>query len=655
MELDDRNLERILPEGYSRSDGLPRVCCVGRPEDLATHREEVAADLLGVRPCAVCFPDPADFSDVQVAVFLITKSFLEDPACLSAFSTAAEKNVPILPLQLEPGVAEGFNAFCLGRFKRTYQLLWKGDPDPTAIPYETKLERFLDRVFLEEGPVRQHLDAVFRPGSIFLSYRKKNRVLAQELMKRIHDLPGRENIRIWYDEFLEPGEAWDKTLQSKVRNSTVMFLAATPDVLEEGNYVRNEECPTALEKPVPIVPVVMDAMTPDQLAELKDDILADRTHDARGWMRNDWKLDAALDSKLDTYFKGRRTYQPEELFCLGMAYLHGYQVELCRERGVAMLEEAADSSHNYADGFLPAIRALADLYATGNGVAIDFNRSIELREVIVARLRGIPGREQEYQNELMCLVQDCDSAGGEYLERAEQYAREAVDIAADLPAGVPAVLRLGFELPRQFLVRILLKKSTPDFEGAEAQLERLEALAREVIEKAEDADGEGIAAQVLYNTLKQRKSLCLRWSDEVKDEKPALGKEYARCLGQIAQLAETFPGVVDDTDRAEWHSILDQAGEAAKDAEKALKRARQEFDAARADPWQQQICRKGLVGAYVNAILFLLETGEVDRAREYIVQAREWNQPLLDAGETQAVEYEKSLAKFQARVDAAQV
>ena len=82
--------------------------------------------------------------------------------------------------------------------------------DATAISYEEKLKKFLESVLISNEMaerIRKAFDAY-----IFLSYRKKDRKYANQLMRLIHSNPECRDIAIWFDEFLTPGESFKDSI-----------------------------------------------------------------------------------------------------------------------------------------------------------------------------------------------------------------------------------------------------------------------------------------------------------------------------------------------------------------------------------------------------------------------------------------------------------
>ena len=95
------------------------------------------------------------------------------------FKFAIENHIPVLPLMQEGGLEEIFNKKC-----GDLQFLDKNNADTTAISYDEKLEKYLGSVLIEDELAEKVRDAF--DAYVFLSYRKKDRRHAQELMRLIH-------------------------------------------------------------------------------------------------------------------------------------------------------------------------------------------------------------------------------------------------------------------------------------------------------------------------------------------------------------------------------------------------------------------------------------------------------------------------------------
>ena len=148
--------------------------------------------------------DDADLfsSLLQMNLFVIpvTRNFLTEDcsARTREFSIAIRQHIPVLPILVEPGLETLFNETC-----GNLQCLSMLEQDATSIPFLAKLASFLNAVILQDEKLVKIREAF--GGYIFLSYRKKDRAQAQEVMRLIHRDPSCRDAAIWYDEFLSPG------------------------------------------------------------------------------------------------------------------------------------------------------------------------------------------------------------------------------------------------------------------------------------------------------------------------------------------------------------------------------------------------------------------------------------------------------------------
>lgn len=196
--------------GNAAPQGKPRVYFTGHPADLEPYSKDIFSDILSTQNCAVYYdrePDaPFDqeellrtLEEMQLIVIPVTSRFLYLPnrARELELPFAMERHIPVLPLMQEQGQEAAFNEKC-----GDLQLLSKHDENPAVIPYPEKLQRFLDSVLMGDS-LAARVRAAFQ-AYIFLSYRKKDRKYAHELMKLIHQNEFCRDVAIWYDEFLTP-------------------------------------------------------------------------------------------------------------------------------------------------------------------------------------------------------------------------------------------------------------------------------------------------------------------------------------------------------------------------------------------------------------------------------------------------------------------
>lgn len=242
--------------------GLPQVYFCAHPEDKDRFLEQTAAELHGVRNCALWYdtgrPAPdrdwrLELGQMQLFVVTVTARFLHGDcrARQEELPFALQRHIPVLPILREPGLTGAFNALC-----GDLQALDPGTPDPTGIPYAHKLRRYLETVLIGDdlaAQVRRAFDAY-----LFLSYRKKDRRAALELMRLIHNDPLCRDVAIWYDEFLTAGRDFKSSIAQAMDQSLAVALVVTPRLNEDKNYVQRVEYPLARQSGKPVLPVEME-------------------------------------------------------------------------------------------------------------------------------------------------------------------------------------------------------------------------------------------------------------------------------------------------------------------------------------------------------------------------------------------------------------
>lgn len=369
--------------GNTGPQGKPRVyfCC--HPADFPLYFEAVAEELLALQNCAIFYPRGGeavydeellrDLTQMQLFVMPVTHRLLtgKNSALTVAFPFAIAHHIPVLPLMQESGLDALFNKKC-----GELQYLDKYAADSTAIPYEEKLRAYLDSVLIGDElaeKVRAAFDAY-----VFLSYRKKDRQYAQELMRLIHRIPFCRDIAIWYDEFLTPGENFNDAIRQALEKSGLFVLAVTPNLVNEPNYIQEIEYPMARKQGKPILPAEMVPTDAKKLARKYKHIPP--CTDAR----NSHGLSAALLQALQSVAIRENDHSPEHNFFIGLAYLGGIDVEVDHERAVALITSAADA------GLTEAIEKLISMYESGVGVPRDYTAVVDWRRKLVQK------REEQY-------------------------------------------------------------------------------------------------------------------------------------------------------------------------------------------------------------------------------------------------------------------
>lgn len=356
---------KTKPE-HSNPHGKAKVYFTAHPDDFPIWFERITNDILRYCPSTVYFdPDPDhpedldnyvfDLSLMNLIVIPITENFLKGD-CL-AFSTVFRmiqvKNIPFLPVLTDLSLTEEFNEKC-----GTVQAICPISSDVTEIPYETKLRKFLESAFLDDK-LQKEVSALFEH-QIFLSYRKKDRQKAQQLIRVIHEDEQLYTIAIWYDEFLKPGENFDLSIQNSLQESDLFALAVTNNMVYEPNYVRQIEYPLAVKLQKKVLPVLMENETVNRKAL---EAVFPGVHTVYPIHSND------LRNQLFELKKNYTPFTPKNCYLIGLAYVYGLDVEIDYEKGIRLIRKAADQN------YFPAVQELVKIYRDGIGVRTDFDQA----------------------------------------------------------------------------------------------------------------------------------------------------------------------------------------------------------------------------------------------------------------------------------------
>ncbi len=347
--------------------GKRRIYFTCYPSDAYTCFEKICDDIFKTQDCAIYFTnelsasygDEFDTALRQMSLFVIpvSKKLLKrrNRTIEKDLPFAVREHIPVLPLMLEPGLEEIFTQkFGEMQFLETYST------DESAISYEEKLKKFLESVLIGNELVERIRSAF--AAYIFLSYRKKDRDYANELMGMIHNNPLCRDIAIWYDEFLTPGEDFNDSIMDALKKSDIFALLVTPNLVKEENYVRSIEYPAAKKENKLVFPVEMvptDAsLLKEQFKDIPFCINAENTE-----LFNERLIEVVSD-----IVKTKLSDDPEHIFLIGLAYLEGIDVERNPEKGIELITRAAES------GCVEAMDKLAYFYREGIGVEVDWNR-----------------------------------------------------------------------------------------------------------------------------------------------------------------------------------------------------------------------------------------------------------------------------------------
>lgn len=351
-----------------------RVYFCAHPDDHKGYLEQISNDIFSTHDCAIWhLEDPHGeiglaehffaLDEMQLFVVPVTKKLLETDnfALDKEIPFALENNKPVLPILMEEGIIELFNEK-IGDI----QLLDRCTKDNTADPYTDKLDKYLSRILLPDDTYNEVREKAFS-SQIFLSYRKKDRRYAKDLMRLIHKNDLYRSVGIWYDEFLIPGENFHTEIREKIDESELFTLLVTPNLLEKGNYVHTQEYEIAKETKSIFAPE-MKQTDRNKFSEMYGRVKHVTNSVDEGEFFHD------LEKIYESISLSSKERTPENDFYLGVAYLNGINLEVDYDKAYSLIKSAAESNDDIC---ADAIIQLIMMYESGNGVKRDYTKAFE--------------------------------------------------------------------------------------------------------------------------------------------------------------------------------------------------------------------------------------------------------------------------------------
>ena len=418
-----------ITRGNSSPHGKTKVCLLCHPDDLSKYLDEISRDIFMTQNCSIWYVGDnqalinAEFelSLMQLVVIPITKRLLteENDVIAIGLPFAIKNRIPVLPILVESGLDALFSAK-IGDL----QYLDKTSIDITAISYKDKLAKYLKSVLLNDEQIVQIKDAF--DAYIFLSYRKKDRAHAQNLMRLIHQNEFCEKVAIWYDEFLTPGESFNESIKNALKKSDLFSLVVTPNVVNEKNYIMEIEYPLAQKENKAILPIVMVDTPVEKLKQKYDGIptpIVSKNTNALANALRDY-LSVALNSSHD---------EPIHRYFVGLAYLSGIDVEVNRDLAFKLISSAAES------GLEQAMKKLVHMYSIGDGVDKNMTTAIKWQKRLIWKLGDIAEESRKECDALDFLIEQMYLAELAYsiedYETAEKAGSNSFEVAKRLSFG----------------------------------------------------------------------------------------------------------------------------------------------------------------------------------------------------------------------------
>ena len=215
--------------------GLSHIYFVCHPDDFEMAFDKICDDIFKLRDCVIYYDadygmeiDHAVLEEMQMVIAPVTRRFVNADEFPITKELKASAAIPVLPVIWEEGMQGSELRGLLDRLNEksgNLQTLNRFYWDSTEDSYEEKLRRFLSLV-LPDDKLAERIENVFR-ARMFLSYRKCDRKEARKLMKLIHDNPLCQDIAVWYDEFLNPGENFNDGIRQALLDSQLYVLLVT--------------------------------------------------------------------------------------------------------------------------------------------------------------------------------------------------------------------------------------------------------------------------------------------------------------------------------------------------------------------------------------------------------------------------------------------
>lgn len=434
---------KSIMKGEQNPQGRPRVYFCAHPDDYDKYLKDIAEEIQGVYREAVVWylgAEDRDFDDedrenfeadlrhMQLFVIPITSKLLYgDCYAKEEFKLAAENHIPILPLMKEPGLGPDFNAI-MGDL----QYLDKDaiSNDPTALSYEDKFKKYIESVLIG-NELAEKIRASFK-AYIFLSYRKKDRKYAQEIMHLIHENDFARDIAIWYDEFLTPGENFNDAIADAFKKSSLFALVVTPSLLEMPNYVMTTEYPMAQKAGANILPIEAVETDRNNLSGNYSGIPdAVKTSEPEA-------VSEALKSLIASALSVENSNDPKHVFFMGLAYLAGIDVEVNALRALDLITYAAEHGVEEAYGKLSA------MYESGEGVERNYDTAADwqMKYAEWAEVQMLAGKEDaDFVIWRYCDAGDKYVTAGDLSMAEEAYTRMCALAAEYAKTDTPEALR----------------------------------------------------------------------------------------------------------------------------------------------------------------------------------------------------------------------
>lgn len=350
MIMDLQEMFLVVENENERAGDKDRVAVLCHPGDLE-EAEEVARELLSVYDCRIylsrCSANRLSegeaeelktaLSEMSLVAYLVSRRFLADGGVVREYLIPGLMGrTRTMPVQIEPGLEEMFDAV-IGPFQMINR---------TKSDYELQLEAFVEqcvdvhhRVGMSDE-MRAIAQGLFRARG-FVSYRKKDLVCLKQLFRTLRKSPELQDVSLWYDNALHPGENYNSQIQEKLEEADFVLFVVTPSLLEPGNYVLEQEYVQAVNQHKTMAAVIMKDVPREAFKEAYPDLEPIAFESVETWVK---KIDEA--SERSTVSSAPFTSMKQ--FLLGQAFEAGDGTERDAQLAYELFQKAAEKGNPYA-------------------------------------------------------------------------------------------------------------------------------------------------------------------------------------------------------------------------------------------------------------------------------------------------------------------
>ena len=360
--MDLLEMFRVFENENERAGEKDRVAVLCHPADLR-EAEDVARELLSVYDCRIYLSRCKEnwlseneaeelktaLSEMSLVAYIVSRRFLAEGGVVRQYLIPGlMAKTRTMPVQIEPGLEEMFDAVIgplqmINRTKADY-----------GIQLQAFVQQCIDvhyRIGMSDE-MRDIAQNLFRARG-FVSYRKKDLVCLKQLLRALRKRPELQDVSLWYDSALHPGENFNSQIQEKLEKADFVLFVVTPSLLEPGNYVLEEEYVQAVKQHKNKIAVVMKDVPKEAFKEAYPDLEPIAFEAIEAWVK---ELDEAAQR---TASAPSASLSPMKLFLLGQAFEAGDGTERDTQLAYELFQKAAEAGNPYA------MKKLSDAYSSG--------------------------------------------------------------------------------------------------------------------------------------------------------------------------------------------------------------------------------------------------------------------------------------------------